>query len=140
MTVLDASVAVAALSPDEAETHASAIVRDCMEEGAAVPSNWHLEIVNVLLVKQRRRVIDAGVANQALDAIFGIGPTVDVATDRRTLQRTKQIAERHGLTSYDAAYLELAMRRALPLATLDRRLAEAARSEGVRVLPDGGAR
>jgi predicted nucleic acid-binding protein len=139
MTVLDASVAVAALSPDEAEARASALIKDCMVEGAAVPANWHLEIMNVLLVKQRRRIIDADIADQALDAIFGIGPTVDFAPDRPTLQRTKQIAERHGLTSYDAAYLELAIRRAQPLATLDRRLAEAARNEGVRVLPDGGA-
>jgi hypothetical protein len=79
MTVLDASIAVATLSPDEAEGRAGAIVRDCMVDGAAVPANWHLEILNVLLVKQRRRVLDSNIAGHALDAILGIEPTVDFA-------------------------------------------------------------
>jgi predicted nucleic acid-binding protein len=134
-TVIDASVAIAAMSPDEASREAYLIVDSCFEHGAVVPPNWPLEITNVLLVKQRRRVLEPELAEEALDAIFGIPASIDTASDRQTLGRTKGLAEQHGLSCYDAAYLELAIRRGLPLATLDRQLAAAARSEGVTVLP-----
>ncbi len=134
-TVIDASVTIAALSPDEASGEAYSIIDACLENGAVVPPNWPLEIANVLLVKQRRRLIAAALADEALDAIFGIPTSIDDAADRQTLGRTKRLAEQHGLSCYDAAYLELAIRRGLPLATLDRNLAAAARSEGVSVLP-----
>jgi predicted nucleic acid-binding protein len=139
-TVIDASVAIAALSPDEASSDAARIVDDCLANGAVVPPNWPLEIANVLLVKQRRRIMEPAIADEALDAIIGISASVDDASDERLLRRTKRLAEKHGLSCYDAAYLELAIRRALPLATLDGKLADAARREGLQVLPDGGAR
>ena len=104
------------------------------EDGAWVPALWRLEVANVLQMNVNRRrhrttFRDATLAELALLPIH-----LDVETNRHAWGETLRLAERHALTVYDAAYLELALRRKIALATLDRQLRAAAASHGVELL------
>ena len=104
------------------------------ENGAWVPGLWRLEVANVLQMNVNRRrhrttFRDAALADLALLPIH-----LDGDTDRHAWDETLRLAERHELTVYDAAYLELALRRKIALATLDRQLRAAAAREGVQLL------
>ncbi|HET9784818.1 MAG TPA: type II toxin-antitoxin system VapC family toxin [Terriglobales bacterium] len=101
--------------------------------GAIVPPLWHWELANAVVIGVRRQGIPLPLAEAWREAgrwslLVETEPWSEVA-----LEDTVHLADRYRLTAYDAAYLELALRRRLPLATLDRRLQEAARSAGVRV-------
>ncbi|WP_245453219.1 type II toxin-antitoxin system VapC family toxin [Aquibium carbonis] len=125
--VMDASVILAWILPDEVSERADAIVRSLSVTGAVAPAIWPMEIRNALLSAERRRRIDPATTQELL-AILGTHP---VAIDNHIdLDRAMLLARNHRLTLYDAAYLELATRRRLPLATLDGRLAAAAAAEG----------
>lgn len=133
--VLDCSATVPWVFASEA-TPASDALLDALAAGAKawVPSLWHLELGNVLLGAQRKARIDkAGIENffAALDA-FDI--EVEAETMGVAWTRTLALAESFGLTVYDAAYLELALRRGLPLASLDRALRLAMQKAGGQVL------
>ncbi len=132
--VLDSSVALAWIYSDET-TEAIRHVFDHLSEGGAwVPGLWRLEIANILEMGVRRGRHDAGFRDATL-ADLGLLPIrLDPETDRQAWGRTAQLASRHRLTLYDAAYLELAQRRGLPLATLDRELRTAALTEGMSLL------
>jgi len=134
--VLDCSVAVAWLLEDERVPEADELL-DLLDGGgqAVVPSLWRLELGNVLAGAERRNRISAtGIAN-CLGILARLPIVTDSRTEERALREILELARREYLTTYDAAYLELAMRRGLSLATLDRRLARAARRVGVDVLP-----
>jgi predicted nucleic acid-binding protein len=104
------------------------------ETGAWVPSLWRLEIANVLELDVRRRKRDAAFRDATLEDLIELPITVDAETDRRAWTATLALAIDRKLTLYDAAYLELAKRRDLPLATLDNELRKAAAAEGVHLL------
>ncbi len=107
------------------------IVARALEVGCVVPGLWRLEVLNGLRTAMRRASITIAQRDEAL-AILGEWPlTVDHETDQRAWTDTLRLADRFGLTPYDAAYLELAARRGLPLATLDRELIAAASAAGV---------
>ncbi|MXX35595.1 MAG: type II toxin-antitoxin system VapC family toxin [Gemmatimonadetes bacterium] len=134
--VLGCSVAVAWLLEDERIPEADELL-DRLDDGgeAVVPGLWRLELGNVLAGAERRnRISGPGVA-RCLGILARLPIVTDPHTDERALRETLELARREYLTTYDAAYLELAMRRGLPLATLDRPLARAARRAGVDVLP-----
>ncbi len=134
--VLGCSVAVAWLLEDERIPEADALL-DRLDDGgeAVVPGLWRFELGNVLAGAERRsRISGTGIA-RCLGILARLPIVTDAQTDERALRETLELARREYLTSYDAAYLELAMRRGLPLATLDRPLARAARRAGVVVLP-----
>ena len=134
--VVDPSVALAWLLPDENHAAADA-VRRAVEEGAEawIPVHWWLEIGNGLLMAERRgRITAAGVA-QALSLIDALPFEEDEETAGQIAGRTVALARKHGLTIYDAAYLELAQRRQAILATFDAPLLKAAAKEGV-LIPD----
>ena len=134
--VLDCSVAVAWCFADEASPATDAVQDRLRSEGAVVPGIWNLELVNVLLQAERRGRIQPADVERRL-SLFGQLPiAVDTETSVLAGSAILALARAHGLTSYDAAYLELAVRRALPLATRDRSLIAAARKVGIPTLPD----
>ena len=131
--VLDSSVALAWQMPDEESAPAQLLFERFLEQGAIVPGLWRLEVANALLVAERRGRLEPGFTQDALADFSALPFEVDEETDRHAWTATRRLAERFGLTVYDASYLELAQRSGLPLATLDQQLARAARECGVRL-------
>lgn len=133
--VLDSSVALAWLLPGERSDAADALAERLGAVTPVAPAIWPLELANALMTARRReRVTDRDV-DRMLDVLLSLPVEVDASADHEALTRVMAIARRYGLTSYDAAYVELAQRRGWPLATLDARLAAACNLEGVAVLP-----
>lgn len=131
--VLDGSVTMVWGFDDEADDYADAILERMPELQAHVPSLWPLEVANALLVGERRHRITPAEAGRFL-AILGTFPiVVDNETASQAWADTMHLARAHNLSAYDAAYLELALRRGLPLATLDAKLESAANSVGIRL-------
>jgi len=129
MLVLDSSVALAWTLGDESPALGS--LDALLDERVTVPSHWILEVVNGLRMAVRRNRIST-VDREAVMARLAILPiTADPETPVRGWREIPAIADRFGLTIYDAAYLELALRLDTPLATLDQDLARAARKAGV---------
>lgn len=133
--VLDCSVALTWCFQDEATPDTDALLDRLRDEGAVVPTVWALELGNVLVQGERRGRLSAAELVARLDLIAELPIMVDDATTERALRETVALARAEQLTTYDAAYLELAMRRGLPLATRDGDLQRAAARNGVAVLP-----
>ena len=132
--VLDSSATLAWIYSDET-TQAIRHVFDLLtENGAWVPGLWKLEVANILEMGVRRGRHDAVFRDATLADLALLPINLDPETDRQAWGATSQLASRHRLTLYDAAYLELAQRRDLPLATLDRELHSAASAEGLMLL------
>lgn len=132
--VIDSSVTLAGIWDDEttdAVRHVYELVRD---NGAWVPSLWRLEVANALEMGVRRGRHSAEFGDGAFADLALLSIQIDPETDRQAWGTTVRLAAKHRLTLYDAAYLELAMRRCLPLATLDKDLRAATKSENVRLL------
>lgn len=132
--VIDASAALSWCFEDEAGVEADSLIDKVAAEGVAVPSLWPLEIANGLVMGERRGRITSAESAAFIAMIEDLPIVPDSATGARALHETRALAQEHGLTAYDAAYLELAMRLGLPLATGDRSLGAAARRTGVPVL------
>jgi predicted nucleic acid-binding protein len=132
--VIDSSATLAWIYADETTPAIRDVFDRVVGEGAIVPSLWRLEVANSLTIAVRRQRIDAEFRQAALADLASWDVTVDPHTDSRAWNDTLSLADRFRLTLYDAAYVELALRRALPLATLDRDLREAAGSVGLEVL------
>ncbi|SNB74997.1 Predicted nucleic acid-binding protein, contains PIN domain [Arboricoccus pini] len=133
--VLDCSIAVAWCFADEAAPATDEILDRVRDHGAIVPSLWRLEVANVLLMASRRQRIPAGTALAMLDQLAALPLDEDRETSARAWTRTITLAQSESLTVYDAAYLELASRLGLPLATKDKELAAAGHRAGLTVLP-----
>ena len=133
--VLDCSVAATWLFDDEATPETDALLDRLKQEGALVPGIWHLEIGNVLVRAERRKRIAMSRVAAYLHLLKRLAIVTDTETTERALRETLNLARQGGLSTYDAAYLDLAMRRGLPLATLDRALIRAARFVGVETVP-----
>lgn len=134
--VLDCSVAVSWCFEDQATEATDALLELARDEGAIVPSVWYLELGNVLLQAERRGRLSAADTTTALALINDLPIVVDDETSLRALRETRTLARAEQLTSYDAAYLELAMRRGVPLASKERGLRAAAARIGVRAIPE----
>ena len=126
--VVDASVVVAWLFDDEDEPRADRVLERLEEDGALAPQLWRLETRNSLLIAERRGRLSAGGVKERLDALKGLPIRTDEEPD---LQSAFDLARAHGLSFYDALYLELAKRESAELATLDGALGRAAVAEGV---------
>lgn len=129
--VLDASVAACWAISDENEPTATAALFRTHEDSCIVPAIWWFEIRNALLIGERRKRLTGSDTTQFLRDISGVRIVEDFSPDEADLFR---LARSHKLTVYDAAYLELAIRKSAPLATLDSALARAARLERVSVI------
>lgn len=134
MAVLDASIVIAALSPDEALSGAQEVIRPYVTGGAYAPALWPFEIANTLHWKVRKGDIEQAAADMVLESAFLISITLDHRSPAEVKRSIVPLSWKHQLTSYDAAYLELALRLKLPIATIDKALVRAARAEGVTVL------
>jgi predicted nucleic acid-binding protein len=130
--VLDCSATLPWVFGDEASPACDALL-DQLGAGARawVPSLWHLELGNVLLGAKRRNRIDQAGIEAFLSQLAVYDIAVDDQTTERAWQKTLDLAMQYNLSTYDAAYLELALRRGVPLATLDSALIAAARTSGV---------
>jgi predicted nucleic acid-binding protein len=134
--IADASVAIGWVHPAQSTREARATLEalgagDVLE----VPALWPLEVANALTVLMRRRKLTADDRRSALGWLRALPIKIDHEASALAFTRIAELASEHQLSVYDAVYLELARRRGLPLATLDARLAEAARATGVAVLP-----
>src|SRR4051794_28566955 len=117
--VLDGSLTLAWFFADEADPYADAVARELAAREAVVPSLWRLEIANTLVVGERRKRSTQAQAAAFIARLELLPIVIDGETDARAWGETIRLARVHALSAYDAAYLELAMRRGLPLASLD---------------------
>jgi predicted nucleic acid-binding protein len=133
--VADASVTLAWCFSDEATAFTGQLLdRAVAGEHLLVPAHWPVEILNGLMrAKRRGRVTEAEI-QFFFDNLRSFDLSVDPPHDLAGLENVRACADRHGLTSYDAAYLELALRSGMPLATLDDALLKAAVAEAAAVV------
>ena len=136
--VLDSSVALAWVLPGEGTDATDIVLDEIAADGAAAPGLWPLEIANVLLQAEKARRITQEERRRALTTLAALPVHIDPDTAAQAWSRTLALAEAQGLTLYDASYLELALRLALPLASLDRKLRQAAATSGVELLGAAG--
>lgn len=132
--ILDTSATLAWINGDETTAAIRRVFDAIADNGAVVPALWRLEVANSLTMAIRRRRIDPDFRRAALADLALLDITTDQQTDPYAWTDTLNLADHFRLTVYDAAYLELARRRALPLATLDQELRIAAMAIGVTVL------
>jgi predicted nucleic acid-binding protein len=132
--VLDSSVTLAWVYAAETTGAISDVLARVVDSGAWVPALWRLEVANVLEMGVRKGRTDAAFRDAALADLALLPISVDPETDRHAWGATAKLAARYRLTLYDAAYLELARRRSLPLATLDQDLRAAATAEDIVLL------
>jgi len=132
--VVDASLAIAWYFEDESNEATEGVLDRVTESGAVVPGLWRLEVANAFQMAVRRKRIDAAYRDASLGELALMPITVDDETNSYAWTTTLRLAERFSLTLYDAAYLELAQRRSLPLATLDRNLRAAAPALNIQLL------
>jgi predicted nucleic acid-binding protein len=132
--VIDSSITLAWLFEDERSPAADAVLRHVAESGAVVPSLWRLEVANALQMAVKRKRITAAFRDASIADLQALEVNIDAETDRHAWTTTLQLAEQYRLTLYDAAYLELARRLDLPLATLDEELRAASTAVGVTLL------
>lgn len=129
--VIDASITMPWYFQDEITSESEAAFDRVVAEGAIVPGHWKLEVANAFRTALRRRRIDRAYRNESLKDLAGLMVEIDPFTADQAWGTTLEFADRFDLTPYDAAYLELAMRHNLPLATLDKQLRAAAMLAGV---------
>jgi predicted nucleic acid-binding protein len=136
MFVLDASIALAWLLPDEEAERAERVVIMARLAGPIAPALFPLEVANALRSNLRRGRIDEVYRDRALDSLDRAAVARDLESyDPAVLRETVRLSDKHGLTIYDAAYLELAIRHDAPLGTLDDDLRRAAEAENLVVHP-----
>jgi predicted nucleic acid-binding protein len=134
LLILDCSVALAWIYGDETTEAIRRVFDAIADDGAVVPALWRLEVANSLTMAVRKRRIDPDFRRGALADLALLDITTDQQTDSHAWTDTLNLADQFRLTVYDAAYLELARRRTLPLATLDQELRTAATAIGVTLL------
>jgi len=128
--VLDASVAMAWMLPAEVDRdRAAAVMERVVLAGAIVPPLWHIEVGNALIVNERRGRLTPQQVPILLRHLAALPVSIDADMAAWVWTDAVGLARTHGLSLYDATYLELARRTRLPLATFDQRLARAAAAE-----------
>ena len=132
--VLDSSLSLAWYFEDETTEQTDQVLDRVHDEGAIVPSLWRFEVPNALQMAVKHKRIDATFRDRALARLASLRIVVDAECERHAWSAAVQLSDRHGITVYDASYLELAQRHRLELATLDKALARAARAEFVTVI------
>jgi predicted nucleic acid-binding protein len=126
--VIDASITAAWLLPDEKNSLAEQCLDAFESDHALVPGIWRYETRNLMLIAERRQRLSPQETQAALEVVARYPIHQDTVPEEAAIVR---LARKHALTFYDAAYLELALRRGVPLATLDARLGRAARAETI---------
>ncbi len=132
--VVDSSVAMAWCFLDEATAVTKDLLNTMSHESAMVPSWWYLELTNVLVQAEKKGRINADKTAEFIELVHSFYLEVDNQAAEIAFDELLPLCRAHQLTSYDAVYLELAVRRKLPLATLDEPLRKAAKKLGVKLL------
>lgn len=130
--VLDCSVTMAWCFADESDPYSDQVLESLTAGEAFVPAVWPLEVANVLSVGERRQRVTETNAWRFVQLLNRLRIHIDPLSGDLSVERLFALAREFSLSAYDASYLELAARRKLPLATLDKRLLSAAQSVGVR--------
>jgi predicted nucleic acid-binding protein len=133
--IVDNSVVLAWCFEDEQTDAILALLDRVAEAGAVAPQLWPIEALNGLLTAERRGRIDREVRERLAGFLQDLPIRIDDETASRVWTTTAHLAAQHGLTAYDATYLELALRLGLPLATNDEALITAAKMVGAALLP-----
>jgi predicted nucleic acid-binding protein len=123
---------------DEGGDYALGVLDRLQSSEAVAASHWGLEVANALLVAERKGRIDPGDVARLAKLVLALPMAVDPVARRRPLESVQGLGRSHGQSAYDAAYLELAVRYGVPIATLDTDLKAAADAEGVEILAVGG--
>lgn len=132
--VMDNSIAMRWLLASEKKSdqaYAEAVLESLVDVDATVPNLWHLEAANVLVTAERRGELETGDVERFIAQLESLPFQVDPMTAHQAFSRTLSLSKAYKLSSYDAAYLELAIREGLPIATLDKDLLKAAKKAGV---------
>lgn len=133
--VIDSSIGIGWVHPGQATPSTDALLaRVAAGETFAVPPLWFIEMANGLLVLERRKKLTRNARIQALKDLAALGLWIDPIAPTNVLTTVVDLADQHGLTVYDAIYLDTALRWGLPLATRDDQLAKAAAKAGVSPL------
>jgi predicted nucleic acid-binding protein len=131
--VLDNSIVMAWSFEDETDEYADAVLDRLAKARAVVPALWPLEVANALLMGERRKRSTEAETINWTGILASLPIVIDGETNAHARSGTLSLARGHNLTAYDAAYLELAIRRSLPTATIDRKLKTAAEAVGVAI-------
>ena len=134
--VLDNSVAMRWLleSPKASDQrYAVNVLKSLSEQDAIVPGLWHLEASNVVLGAEKRGEVTIGTSEVFINQLENLPIYVDAMTAHQAFSRTITLARTYKLSSYDASYLELAIRKGIPLSTLDKDLKKAAKKANVKL-------
>ena len=131
--VVDASTALAWCFPDETSDYADQVLVALEGKTMLVPAVWSLEIANAVLVGERRQRLHQPEIKQFTTLLESLSLIQDTRPLANNINNVLPLARRHGLSAYDAAYLELSIRRSAPLATLDARLRKAAKAAGIKI-------
>ncbi len=129
--VIDNSIVMSWCFHDEANDYANAVLNSLTDAAAIVPSIWPLEVLNVLLVAERRQRLQQTDSARFLALLTQLPIIVDQSRLERRMGELLALGRANQLSSYDASYLELAMRQGVPIATLDEKLIAAASSVAV---------
>jgi predicted nucleic acid-binding protein len=132
--VLDASVTLSWCFMDESTPHSQDVLDRLSDTYVETPAIWLFEVANVLMIGERRKRITAIVSDEFLQKLARLDIRVEPPGFNVSIHNLLTLTRRHGLTAYDAAYLELAQRKGLALATFDTNLRKAARVENVQLL------
>lgn len=132
--VIDNSVVMTWCFKDENIQYSDFILNKLESVTAIVPSIWPLEVTNVLLVAERRKRISEADSTRFIALLSELPIIVDQESPERMIKEIFGLARKHNLSSYDASYLDLAMRKGLPIATLDKNLLAAAKRSKVSLL------
>lgn len=133
--VLDNSVVMTWCFIDEKSRYADSVLDRLETAVGFVPAIWPLEVCNVLLVAERKKRLGAADSARFLSLLAQLPIVVEPETPERITGEIFALARQHKLSSYDASYLDLAMRKGLPLATMDKSLLAAAKRSNVPILP-----
>ena len=132
--IIDCSLAMAWLFKDEATDKTTEILQRLASETGLVPAWWFLEVTNVIALAERKGRVAPQESQQFIVEVSQLDIEIDTESPSRSFSHILPLCRSYSLTSYDAMYLELALRRQLPLATLDEPLRKAAKKAGVKLL------
>lgn len=133
--VLDASIVLTWCFPDEEAQKAEEISEKiALGDKLAVPAFWRHEVLNALLMGEKRKRLTNELIQAFIKDLEQLPAEVDMPAAGTVFHSTQVLCRKHGLTAYDAAYLELAIRHRIALATADDALERAARAEGIEIV------
>ncbi|HBH30260.1 MAG: type II toxin-antitoxin system VapC family toxin [Desulfofustis sp. PB-SRB1] len=133
--VVDNSVVMAWCFEDESSNYADQVLERLALSQGFVPAIWPLEVCNVLLVAEKKNRIGEADSIRFMELLNQLPIIVEQESPERMTREIFALARTHNVSSYDASYLDLAMRKGLPIATLDKNLSDAARRSNVPLLP-----